>query len=141
VPEMGSYQRDPLARANVPVARVNFMNKGYRAIKIKQISFKELMNSTGKKTYTLRNEEMETVGQATTNDKGEIVFYLSNGGEKITGLGSELFTIQLNDKPEKSTSIQLKLMQDGTYYDSSDDQGYKMDIDKGLLLDETVFKD
>ncbi|MBP5427416.1 MAG: S-layer homology domain-containing protein, partial [Clostridiales bacterium] len=47
VPEMGSYQRDPLARANVPVARVNFMNKGYRAIKIKQISFKELMNSTG----------------------------------------------------------------------------------------------
>ena len=133
--------KDPIVRANVPVARVLIENKGLNAIKMKQLRFRELINSTGKKTYILRNEEMENVATATRTDNGEIVFYLNNGGEKIVGLGSELFTVQLVDKPDKATSIQLKLLAEGTYYDSSDDKGYEMDIDSGVLLDETVFRE
>lgn len=140
IAKMGPYVKEPIARANVPIARVELINEGFQAIKIKQLRFRELINSTGKITYTLRNEEMDNVATAIRGEKGEIIFQLNNGGEKIAGLGSELFTVQLNDKPERSTSIQLKLLAEGTYYDSSDDKGYEMNIDSGVLLDETVFK-
>lgn len=141
VAKMGAYNTEPIARANVPVARVELVNDGFHAIKMKQLRFKELINSTKNTTYTLRNEEMENVATATRTKNGEIIFTLKNGGEKIAGLGKELFTVQLNDKPEKGTSIQLKLLAEETYYDSSDDKGYKMDIDSGVLLDETVFRE
>lgn len=141
VAKMGTYNTEPIARANVPVARVELINNGFHAIKMKQLRFKELINSTKNTTYTLRNEEMENVATATRTKNGEIIFTLNNGGEKIAGLGRELFTVQLNDKPEKGTSIQLKLLAEETYYDSSDDKGYRMDIDSGVLLEETVFRD
>ena len=138
VPEIASYSKNPTARDNVTVAAFELSNQGQKAVLMKKIKMRELYNSSSGREYTLRNENMDVIAKATSLE-GDIVFEIADG-QRISAGRRENFTVQLDNKPEKGSTIRVKLEQEGTCYDSVDKRGYSINIDKTLLFDEVVFE-
>lgn len=139
VPQEVSYNKEPTARDGVTVAAFKLTNEGQRSVLMKKIKIKELYNSSSNRAYTLRNENMEVIAKANSVG-GDIIFEI-NDGQRISAGRSENFTVQMDNKPERGASVRLRIDQEGTCYDSVDNRGYFINIDKSLLLDEVVFRD
>jgi len=139
VPKIASYNKEPTARDNVTVASFILSNEGQKSVLMKRIKIKELYNSSSGRAYTLRNENMEDIAHATSVN-GDIVFEIANG-QRISAGRNESFTVQMDNKPDRNSSVRLRLDQDGTCYDSVDKRGYSINIDDSLLFDEVVFRD
>ena len=137
-PEMASYDKKPDAGTDITVGAFKLRNDGPKGVLMETIILKEVSNTTGNNTYTLKNEKMETIANATSSG-GTITFNIA-GGQKISSEKSEKFTVEMDGATAAKTRVQLRLLKEGTSYDSLKNEGYAIDIDDDLILDEVFVR-
>ena len=136
LPKMYSYNKEPQSMAGTVVGAFELNNLGPKSILMEKIILEELINTTGNVNYTLKNGNMKTVATATVSG-GKIEFNIA-GGQKISANKSEVFTVEMDDVIPVQNRVQLKLLKEGTCYDSLNDEGYGINIDEDLVLDAIV---